>query len=76
MALTMWTLITRTGTVHYITLQYSTVQYNPDRSGVVIPIQSVRYPRHAGYSKRGDRRTHDFALMVLQYPARWSDRGD
>ena len=39
----------------------------------VIPIMDVKFPPGAGY--RRDVESHDFALMVLQHPAKWSDKG-
>ena len=39
----------------------------------VIPIMDVKFPSGAGY--RRDVESHDFALMVLQHPAKWSDKG-
>ena len=42
--------------------------------GMRMPITEVRYPPGAPF-REGRRESHDFALMVLQQPLKWSAEG-
>ena len=40
-----------------------------------IPVVEVKYPANPGFVEE-DEESHDFALLVLQFPVQWSDNGE
>ena len=42
--------------------------------GIVIPISDALVPPHGSYDA-GNKESHDFALMVLNEPVTYSDKG-
>ena len=40
-----------------------------------VPVVDVKYPPNPGFQEE-EEESHDFALLVLQFPVQWSDHGE